>query len=67
MIIERINNEVVVRIPSFVRFDEIQRMIDLMCYKEAVARSKAKQADVDKLAKEVNKGWWKKNRERFMQ
>jgi hypothetical protein len=66
MVVERINDEVVVRIPSFVRFEEIQRIVDLLSYKESVAHSQAAQADMDRLAKIVHKGWWKKNRDRFI-
>ncbi len=66
MIVERINNEVVLRIPSFVNFDEIQRVIDLMRYKEATAHSKAKQKDIDKIVSDAKKGWWKENRSRFI-
>ncbi|GHV24842.1 hypothetical protein FACS1894176_02010 [Bacteroidia bacterium] len=54
------------RIPSFVNFEDVQRMIDLMTYKEATARSQATQSDVDIIAKEAKKGWWKANRERFI-
>lgn len=67
MIVERINNEVVLRIPSVVGFDEVQRIIDLMRYKEATAGSKAKQKDIDKIVSDAKKGWWEKNRSRFIQ
>ncbi len=66
MIIEQINNEVVLRIPSFVNFDEVQRVVDLFRYKEATARSKAKQKDVDKIAADAKKNWWAKNRSQFI-
>jgi hypothetical protein len=35
-------------------------------YKEATARSKAKQTEIDKIAKEANEGWWNKNRNCFI-
>lgn len=66
MLIERTNNEVIIRLPSYVDTEGLQRLIDYLSYKEATAKSKAKQTDVDKLAKEVKKGWWKKNRSRFI-
>jgi hypothetical protein len=37
-----------------------------LTYKEATDKSKAKQSDVDKLAKDVNKGWWAENRSKFI-
>jgi hypothetical protein len=66
MIVENINNEVIIRVPSFVGVDAIQRMVDLISFKEATARSRATQEDIDSLAKEVNKGWWAENRNRFI-
>jgi len=66
MIVERVNNEVVIRLPSTVKFDEVQRIIDLMLYKEATASSIAKQSDIDKIAKNAKKDWWAKNRNRFI-
>lgn len=66
MLIERTNNEVIIRLPSYVDTEGLQRLIDYLSYKEATSKSKAKQSDVDKLAKEVKKGWWKKNRNRFI-
>jgi hypothetical protein len=38
----------------------LQRLIDHVKYLEATSKSKARQADVDKLADEVNSAWWKK-------
>lgn len=66
MVIERTNSEIIMRIPSFINFEEIQRMIDLMTYKEATARSQATQEDVDRIAKEAKTGWWQVNRARFI-
>ncbi|PIV62015.1 MAG: hypothetical protein COS14_03355 [Bacteroidetes bacterium CG02_land_8_20_14_3_00_31_25] len=66
MYIERTKSEVIIRLPSYVNIEGLQRFIDYLCYKEATAKSQATQADVDKLAKEVKKGWWAKNRNKFI-
>ena len=66
MVIERKSNEVIIRIPSYVNFEEIQRVIDLLTYKEATARSEAKQEDIDKIAVDAKKDWWKKHRTHFI-
>ena len=66
MVIERTSNEVIIRIPSFVNFEEIQRVIDLLAYKEATAKSKAKQEDIDKIVNDAKKDWWKQHRTRFI-
>jgi hypothetical protein len=66
MQIERTTREVIIRLPSYVNTEGLQRLINYLAYKEATAKSKAKQADVDKLAQEVKKGWWTKNRSRLV-
>ena len=66
MTVERIDNEVVIRLPEFMGFEAIQKTIDLISLKEATARSVATQEDIDSLAKEVNKGWWAKNRSKYV-
>jgi hypothetical protein len=66
MLIERTRDEVIIRLPSYVDTEGLQRLVDYLSYKEATSRSKAKQSDVDKLAKKVKKGWWLKNRDRFI-
>ena len=61
MTIERTKDEVIIRLPAYVDTDGLERLINLLSYKEATAKSQATQADVDKLAEEVKKGWWAKN------
>ncbi|GAC1303232.1 MAG: hypothetical protein NVSMB24_08940 [Mucilaginibacter sp.] len=61
MVIERTKDEVIIRLPANVNTEGLQRFINLLAYKEATANSKATQADADKLAKEVKKGWRAKN------
>lgn len=66
MILERTENEVVIRLPSNINWEDLEIMIRFMQYRERVAKSKAKQADIDALAKEVNKSWWAENKHRFI-
>jgi len=66
MLIERTDNEVIIRLPSSVDTEGLQRLVDFLVYREATSRSKATQEDVDRLAKEVKKGWWAKNRDRLV-
>jgi len=66
MVIERTGKEVIIRLPSYVDTDGLQRLVDYLTYKEATAKSKAKQSDVDILAREVKKGWWAKNKSRLV-
>ena len=61
MVIERTNKEVIIRLPSYVDTNGLQSLVDFLTYKEVTAKSKAKQADVDQLAKDVKKGWWAAN------
>jgi hypothetical protein len=60
MILERTKDEILVRLPAYVDLSELQNMLDFLQYKELTAKSEAKQSDVDKLAKDVNKSIWTK-------
>ena len=66
MVIERTSKEVIIRLPLYVDTDGLQRLVDYLTYKEATAKSKAKQTDVDALAQEAKEGWWAKNRSRLI-
>ena len=43
-----------------------RRLIDYAKYLKATSKSKAKQSNVDKLAEDVNSGWWERNKQRFL-
>ncbi|MBE0638397.1 MAG: hypothetical protein IH598_07750 [Bacteroidales bacterium] len=60
MILERTNNEILVRLPASLDLTELQNMIDYLEYKENTATTKAKQKDVDELSASVNKSIWTK-------
>jgi thioredoxin-related protein len=66
MVIERTKKEVIIRLPSYIDTEGLQNLINYLIYKEATDKSQAKQEDVNKLAKEIKKGWWSKNRRRFI-
>ncbi len=67
MLIERVEkNKLVLNLNSGIDLFGIQRLLDYAKYLEATAKSKAKQADVDKLADEVSSAWWAKNKKRLL-
>jgi len=66
MKIERTDKEILIRIPNSVDKESVQRIIDYVRYQELTSKSKAKQEEVDKLAEEVNRDWWKKNKDSFL-
>jgi len=66
MLIERTSREVIIRLPASVDATGLQRLIDYLTYEEATSNSKATQKQVDQLANEVKKGWWKRNRKRLV-
>jgi hypothetical protein len=66
MIIESKDKEIIIRISSDVNLEDIQKSLDYIRYKEIVSKSTATQADIDKLASEVNQGWWDKNKQKYI-
>ena len=66
MTIERTANEIIVRLPADMNPDGLQNILNYLTYQEATRHSQATQAQVDALAEEVKKDWWKHNRRRFL-
>jgi len=62
MIIERVNNEIIIRLPGDINIDELQDMTDWFQYMETTRKSKAKQTDVDALVSQIKKGRWEKRK-----
>ena len=65
MIIERTSKEVVFRLPSSTKLEDLQDIADLFTFKETSQKSKATQKDVDDLVKKIKKGRWAKTRQKL--
>ena len=65
MIIERSNNEILIRMPLNVDLMDLENMLNLLKYKELTSNSVATQDDADELANLANQSMiekFKKNR-----
>jgi hypothetical protein len=60
MIVERQNNELLVRIKVGDKASKVQSILDYLKYEELTSKSKATQEDLDSLLKEIKKGRWNK-------
>lgn len=58
MIVERQNNEILVRFAAGTKASKIQTILDYLRYEELTSKSTATEEDVEKLTKEVKKGRW---------
>jgi len=66
MIVERTNNQIVIKVSPDVDSFGFQRIMDYLEYLEITSTSKANQEDADKLADELNENWWANNRNKFI-
>ena len=66
MIVERTNNQIVIKVSPRVDTFGFQRIMDYLEYLEITSKSEATQDDADSLADELNENWWSKNRKRFI-
>jgi hypothetical protein len=65
MVIERTTDELVIRFPFTANTERLQDMIDYLHYKELTANYSVAQPEVDNLAREINRNWWKQNAAKF--
>mgnify|MGYP001809911211 CR=1 FL=1 len=66
MIVERSENEIVLRISSDLEISELQRLFSFLKYIEATNDSKATDDIANELANESKKNWWAENKHRFV-
>jgi hypothetical protein len=66
MVLERTANEVIIRLPASINWEDLELMIRFIKYKQNVSDSKATQEEIDQLARDVNKQWWEENKHRFL-
>jgi hypothetical protein len=67
MIIERIKDQIIIKIPASVETEDLQDFVDYIRYKELTSDIEVSQSEIDKLASEINQYWWSKNKDRFIQ
>lgn len=65
MTIERTSKEVVFRLPSTTKLEDLQELANLFAFKEISRNSKATQKEVDELVKKVKKGRWAKTKRKL--
>lgn len=65
MIIERTDEEVIFRLPSNTKLEELQEIADLFYFKEIAKKSKESQTEVDELVKKIKKGRWTKTKRKL--
>jgi hypothetical protein len=66
MIIERTNKEVIIRLLPSIDTEELQELANYFRYKEITSKYSTPQTIVDKLSSEINKNWYKTNRDRLL-
>lgn len=66
MIVERINDEVIIRLPGSIDTTYLEDMVDYIRFKEITSKSKVTQDEVDSLVKEIKKRRWESNRKRLL-
>lgn len=66
MQIERINNEIRIRISEGTDLIGLQRILDYIKFREIASKSKASQKEIDDLAANSKASWWKRNKSRFV-
>ncbi|MCB9227547.1 MAG: hypothetical protein H6578_10325 [Chitinophagales bacterium] len=60
MIVERQNNEILVRFSAGLRVSKIQSLLDYLRYIELTAKSNTTEKDLEKLVKESKQNRWEK-------
>jgi hypothetical protein len=66
MIIERTNKEIIIRLRPTVDTEELQELANYFRYKEITSKYITEQSVVDRLASDINKSWYKANRDRLL-
>ena len=62
MLIERTNNEIIIKLSSNVDMEDLQKILNFARYKELTAKFKVSQQKVDSLVSEIKQNWNKKNK-----
>ncbi len=65
MVIERTQDEILIRIPANIDVDSLQALLNNLRLKDISSKSKAKQEEIDEISKAINSKWWNENKKRL--
>ena len=67
MVIERQNNEIIIRLPeSLLDIREVQRLVDYFRFMESNSQNQGTEEQAAERAKQVDTKWWQENKHRFL-
>ena len=67
MVIERQNNEIVIKLPeALLNLKEVQRLLDYFRFIESNATNRGSEEQAATLARGVDATWWQANKQRFL-
>lgn len=66
MVVERQNNELVIRVSSAMNISIVQKMLDYFDVMDIALQNKGTEEQAAELAREVNKKWVADNKDRFI-
>jgi hypothetical protein len=66
MIVERQDNEILVRFSAGTEASKIQTILDYLRYEELTSKSTATENDIDELLKDIKKGRWNRTKKELV-
>lgn len=66
MVVERQNNEIIIRLSSSMNIDIVQKMLDYFDVMDIALQNKGTEEQAAELAREVNKKWVAENKHKFL-
>ncbi|HEY5327611.1 MAG TPA: hypothetical protein VIJ27_11475 [Mucilaginibacter sp.] len=66
MVIERLNQDIIIRPAAGINMGAVQKVIDYINVLEIAAQNRGTEEQAAELAREVDTNWWKENKHRFL-
>ncbi|MBS9524283.1 hypothetical protein KI659_09675 [Litoribacter alkaliphilus] len=66
MKIEKIDNEIVIRVSDETDLTGLERLLDFLKLRETTSKSKITAEQIDELSKDIKTSWWEKNKAKFL-
>ncbi|MBT0809919.1 hypothetical protein KIH41_01340 [Litoribacter ruber] len=66
MKIEKIDNEIVIRVSDETDLTGLERLLDFLKLRETTSKSKITADQIDELSKDIKTSWWEKNKAKFL-